>query len=121
MEIFQKGLYIGNHISSTRTDPNQVKFKRLLANIRNANPTEDDWNLLMSRTDANMDGTESNTFSSAIHLFPTNSLVNVHNRSMLKSLGIPIARCVAEHTKNKDFSDADDDQLQQEVLLCPGQ
>ena len=46
-----------------------------------------------------------------------NTLVNVHNRCMLKSLGIPIARCVAEHTKN----DADDDELQQKVILCPGQ
>ena len=81
----------------------------------------DDWNLLMSRTDANMDGTESNTFNSKIHLFPMNTLVNVHNRCMLKSLGISIARCVAEHTKNKDFTDTDDDQLQQEVFLCPGQ
>ena len=27
------------------TDPNQVKFKRLLANIRNAKPTVDDWNI----------------------------------------------------------------------------
>ena len=65
-----------------------------------------------------MDGTESNNFSSKIHLFPTNSLVNVHNRCMLKSLGIPIARCIAEHTKNKYFSDADDDHLQQEVILA---
>ena len=40
---------------------------------------------------------------------------------MLKSLGIPIAQCVAEHMKNNDFTDADDDQLQQEVILCPGQ
>ena len=45
------------------TDSNQVKFKSFLTNTRNANPTVDDWNLLMSRIDASMDGTESNTFN----------------------------------------------------------
>ena len=72
----------------------------------------DDWNILMSRIDANMDSIEINTFNLEIHLFPMNTLVNVHNRCMLKSLGIPIARCIAKHTNNKDFNDADDDQLQ---------
>ena len=30
------------------TDPNQVNFKRLLKNIRIANPKVDDWNILIS-------------------------------------------------------------------------
>ena len=66
----------------------------------------------MSPTNANMDGIESNTFNSKIHLFPTNTLVNVHNQCMLKSLGITIASYVAEHTKSKYFNDVDDGQLQ---------
>ena len=94
------------------TDPNQVNFKRLLTNIINANPTVDDWNILMSRTYANMDSIEINTFKSKIYLFPTNTLVNVHNRCMIKSLGIPIARYITEHTKNTDFNDANVEQLQ---------
>ena len=40
---------------------------------------------------------------------------------MLKSLNVPIAQCVAEHTKKSFFDDADDDQLECEVLLCPGE
>ena len=90
-KYFRKVVTLDMIFHQQGTDPNQVKFKRLLTNIRNANPTVDDWNILMSRTYANMDGTESNTFSSEIHLFPTNNLVNVHNQCMLKSLGIPIA------------------------------
>ena len=58
---FRKVVTLDTIFRQQGTDPNQVKFKRLLTNIRNANPIVDDWNLLMSRTDANMDGTESNT------------------------------------------------------------
>ena len=90
-KYFRKVVTLDTVFHQQGTDPNQVKFKRLLTNIRNANPIVDDWNLLMSRTDANMDGTESNTFNSKILLFAMNTLVNVHNRCMLKSLGIPIA------------------------------
>ena len=63
-KYFTKVVTLDTVFRQQGTDPNQVKFKRLLTNIRNANPTVDDWNLLMSRTDANMDGTESNTFTS---------------------------------------------------------
>ena len=58
-----------------------------------------------------MDATEINTFNLEIHFFPTNSLVNLHNRYMVKSLGCPIALCVAEYMKNKYFNDANDDQI----------
>ena len=68
-----------------------------------------------------MDFIEINNFKLEIHLFQMNTLVNVHNRCMLKSLGIPIARCIAENKKSKYFNDVDDEKLQQEVLLCPGE
>ena len=98
-----------------------VNFKRLLTNIRNAKPIADDWNLLMSQIDATMDSIEINTFNSEIHLFPMNTLVNVHNICMLKSLRIHISRCIVEHTKNKYFNDVDDEQLQREFILCLGE
>ena len=65
----------------------------------------------MSRIDSSMDYVERSTFNLEIHLFPTNTLVNLHNRCMLKSLNTPIARCIYEHTKNKEFNDVDDEQL----------
>ena len=40
---------------------------------------------------------------------------------MIKSLEIPIARCIVEHTKSKYFNDDDDEQLQREFLLCPSE
>jgi ATP-dependent DNA helicase PIF1 len=75
----------------------------------------------MSRVDSKLDPTERSLFDSEIHLFATNNLVTLHNRIMLKSLNSPIARCVAEHTRRKEIDVADDDQLDREVLLCPGQ
>ena len=47
-KYFTKVVTLDTVFRQQGTDPNQVKFKRLLINIRNANPTMDDWNLLMS-------------------------------------------------------------------------
>jgi ATP-dependent DNA helicase PIF1 len=104
----------GNH-------PRQAAFRQLLSNIRNVEPVIDDWDLLMSRVDMSLPPVERSLFHSAIHLFPTNDLVTLHNRQMLKSLNTPIARSVAEHTRRAEIAGVDDDQLEREVLLCPGQ
>jgi hypothetical protein len=68
-------------------------------NIRNVEPLFDDWDLLMSWADMNFPLEERTLFNSAFHLFPTNNLVNLHNRQMLKSLNSPIAQCIVEHTR----------------------
>jgi hypothetical protein len=79
-------------------DLKQYYFRNLLMNIRNVEPLFDDWELLMSWVDMNLPLEERSLFNSTLHLFPTNNLVNLHNRQMLKSLNSPIARCVVEHT-----------------------
>ena len=79
-------------------DPKQYSFRNLLMNIRNAEPFFDDWELLMSRAGMDLPIEEMSLFNSSLHLFPTNNLVDLHNRQMLKSLNSPIARCVVEHT-----------------------
>jgi ATP-dependent DNA helicase PIF1 len=104
----------GNH-------PRQATFRQLLNNIRNVEPVIDDWDLLMSRVDMSLPPVERSLFHSTIHLFPTNDLVTLHNRQMLKSLNTPIARSVAEHTRRAEIVGVDDDQLEHEVFLCPGQ
>jgi hypothetical protein len=75
----------------------------------------------MSRVDMSFPPMERSLFNSSIHLFPTNDLVTLHNRKMLKSLNSPIARFVVEHTRWDEIVGVDDDQLELEVLLCPGQ
>jgi hypothetical protein len=104
----------GNH-------PRQAAFRKLLNNIRNIEPAINDWDILMSRVEMSLPPVERSLFHSTIHLFPTNDLVTFHNRKMLKSLNTPIARSVAEHTRRDEIVGVDDDQLEREVFLCPGQ
>jgi hypothetical protein len=75
----------------------------------------------MSQVDMSLPPVEMSLFHSTIHLFPTNDLVILHNRHMLKSLNTPIARSVADHTRWAEIVGVDDDQLEREVFLCPGQ
>jgi ATP-dependent DNA helicase PIF1 len=93
----------------------------LLTNIHNATPTIDDWNLLQSRTDIFLSIEERQRFDTSIHLFATNILVDNHNKFMLQSLNMPIARSVAELLGASEAHQQDDDQLEKHVLLCIGQ
>jgi len=102
-------------------NPNQSRFRDLLTNIRNTDPVFIDWELLMSRVDVGLSSIERSSFESSIHLFPTNNLVSLHNRRMLKSLNNPIVRCVADYTRRTNSFANDDDQLEREILLCHGQ
>ena len=61
---FRKVVTLDTIFCQQGTDPKQLNFKRLLTNIINAKPTEDDWNPLMSRIDAAMDSIEINNFNS---------------------------------------------------------
>jgi hypothetical protein len=45
----------------------------------------------MSRVDMSLPVVERSLFHSVVHLLPTNDLVTLHNRQMLKSLNTPIA------------------------------
>jgi len=58
----------------------QKRFRQLLTNIRDANPTEDDWKLLMTRTNLNLDPATRDEFDHNIHVFATNENVYNHNR-----------------------------------------
>ena len=48
-------------------------------------------------------------------------MVNINNIFIFKSLNTLVARCISKHTNSKEFNDSDDEQLQHEVLLCPGE
>jgi ATP-dependent DNA helicase PIF1 len=99
----------------------QSRFHQLLANLHNATPTIDDWNLLQSRTDRFLSIEECLLFDSSIHLFATNILVDNHNKFMLQSLNKPIARSAAELLGASNAHHHDDDQLEKHILLCIGQ
>jgi len=89
-------------------------------NVRDANPTTDDWKLLMSHTDASLDGPTKESFNRAMHLFATNDDVNNHNRRCLLSLNHHIARSVATSLKGKMHVDADEEKMEAELLISVG-
>ncbi|KAH9295198.1 hypothetical protein KI387_038786 [Taxus chinensis] len=93
----------------------------MLTNIKNAEATIKDWSLLMSRTKSCMSTSEQSTFTTEKHLFAMKDLATRHNKQMLKSLHVPIARSEAEQSKHNFGSDINDTQLEQTVFLCIGQ
>lgn len=69
----------------------QEIFHLLLTNIRDANPTINDWMLLMSRSNGNMSIATNYEFENSVHLFSINDNVHSHNKRKLYSLKNPIA------------------------------
>ena len=74
----------------------------------------------MEQTHMSFHPMEMRHFGSGTHLFPTNELVMLHNRRILKNLNSPIVGCVVECMKCSEISTANDEHLEVEVLLCLG-
>lgn len=75
----------------------------------------------MKHVDSFLYRQEKSIFYSSIHLFAKNSLVNLHNQKILKSLNFPLLGCVAECSRRTETCDDDNDTLEHEVLLCCGE
>ena len=96
----------------------QNKFRQLLTNIRDAQPTIDDWKLLMSRTTCNIPKNVNDDFDNNVHLFSTNENVHKHHRKKLYSLRELVAPLIA--TKLSNYSSLDNnfvDELDIELLI----
>ena len=89
-------------------------------NVRDAIPTIEDWKVLMTRTDSNLDASTKESFNKAKHLFATNDDVHNHNKHCLVSLNHPVARSVATRSNNNNNIEADEENLDNEVLLAVG-
>ena len=93
----------------------------MLRNIQDANPIEDDWKLLMTRTDIHLRASKNTTFNGATHLFATNEAIKVHNKKMLKALNSPVSLSIAVYSLSSNNNLVDEEQLEKHVLLCKGQ
>ncbi|KAH9301496.1 hypothetical protein KI387_013079, partial [Taxus chinensis] len=89
--------------------------------MRDSTPLIEDWELLMSRIDAQLTQQELNIFKNSPHLFAKNDLVDSHNLQMLKALNVPIAQSIVESNRQTGPGNPDDDQLEHKVLLCKQQ
>lgn len=90
-------------------------------NIRNCQETLPDWKLLMNQTKSMIASKQNQEFDQTFHLFPTNSLVALHNMKMLQQLSVLIEISVAQCSQQHTLDYADDEQLQLELLLAIGQ
>ena len=56
-----------------------------------------------------------------MHLYATNEVVDMHNKTMLKTLNQPVARSYAIQRKKFRGNKLEDEQLATKILLCIGQ
>ena len=59
--------------------PAEIQFKEALTNMRDAKPTQQDWELLMTRSKHQLPVEESKQFDNLLHIFATNDIVTAHN------------------------------------------
>lgn len=99
-------------------DVEQIQFHQLLTNLREAQPTIDDWKMLMSRTSSNMSSTINEAFDNDVHLFSINDNVQNHNRKKLYSLKQPIACSIAKKLGTVNATEGSShDELDMELLI----
>lgn len=78
-----------------RQDRAETVFKDILDNLSNGTVTEQDWRILMDRRQVAV--RNRNSFRDAVHLFPTNEQVRLHNEEFLAANGRPVAIIEAIH------------------------
>ena len=90
----------------------------MLTNIRDAQPTIDDWKLLMPHTTCNIPKNVNDDFDNNVHLFSTNDNVHKCNQRKLHSHRELVAHVIA--TKLSNYSSLDNncvDELDIELLI----
>ena len=70
-------------LTNHRQSDNQ-RFGEILNRVALGEITEDDYKLLSSRTKDNLSQDEIKSFENAIHLYPTNELVDERNNDVLR-------------------------------------
>lgn len=89
-------------------------------NIRDEILTIEEWKLLMTRTNSNLDASTKVSFNKAIHLFATNDDVHNHNKCCLISLNQPVSRSVVTRSNNNDTIEEAEENLDNGLLLAIG-
>ena len=79
-------------------DPVSQQFRDLLLRLRTYSITQEDYHLLSTRFSLNVPAEEQNNFKDAIHLFPTQEMVDDYNHHYLESTNLPVLHCKARHS-----------------------
>ena len=78
--------------------PEQEAFRGALLRVAEGAQTEEDWDLMKTRFTSTVSRREADSFTTAVHIFPTNELANDWNWRRLEQLDTPIARINAHHS-----------------------
>ena len=103
-------------------DPPAVQFRQVLSNLQSMEATEPDRQFLNTRYVGNLSAEELAGFEDALHLCPTNALVDEINESKMSSSGKPVLTLPARN-KGPEASNASDDDaegLAEKLLLMEG-
>lgn len=72
----------------------------------------------MSRTNSFLSSDEQQDFENAMHLYPTNLVVTLHNKQMLKKLNMPIAQFYIKKRNHYPIgTHEEDEQLDVKILI----
>jgi len=103
-------------------DPPAVQFRQVLSNLQSMEATEPDRQFLNTRYVGNLSAEDLAGFEDALHLCPTNALVDEINESKMSSSGKPVLTLPARN-KGPEASKASDDDaegLAEKLLLMEG-
>ena len=105
--LLQQGKTVYNSLTKSVTltqifrqqgeNPNQVKLRQALLNLRTYTTTEEDYQLFQSRMWNNLTAEERTSFKDALHLLPKKNSVADYNKLHLAKTAQPILRCMAKH------------------------
>jgi PIF1-like helicase len=130
--LLQQGKTVYNSLTKSVTltqifrqegeDPDQVKLRQALLNLRTYTTTEEDYQFFQRRMWNNLTVEERTGFKDALHLLPTKNSVADYNKLHLAQTAQPVLRCMAKHNCNsaKKASVDDADGLEPMVLLAEG-
>ena len=105
------------------TDKEADKFASILQEVRYGRLSEDNYNLLMTRSSQNVSASELKKFESALRIIATNKGCDSANRKFLRKVGAPIVRINAVHASGgatARAADFDDCSLHSTLYLCNG-
>ena len=97
-QAFDKADTLTQVMRQSGQDQDQVRFRELLLRLRDGQVTQEDWELLMTRSAANVADTRPFEFENALHLHPLKQSVAEHNALKLRQLGRPVAAIKAIHS-----------------------
>ena len=115
-QTFQHAVVLDQVMRQAGQDPEQVQFRNILLQLRDAQVTVADWSHLMTRTPTRVQ--DVSPFASALHLIPTVEAVVEHNVAQLQASGQPIATIKAVHTGPNAGKVSADDAGGLEAVVC---